>query len=488
MRVPPPLRCAWAAGLVLGLSACASPGHVAPPAVLLDAATLDPGRAIAQAATLAAPTNTAWWHVFNDAQLNRLLAQSMGSAPSLASARARIERAQAEAGVARANTLPGVSAMSQLLRSQDSEHYKTSDAEAGLWHTDGQALLQASYHLDLWGLDRALNEAALGNLRASQADIAVAQLALSGALVDTWFALAGIVEQQAVVADTLEQRRAILALSQGRWHSGLGTQVDVVRARAPIPLLEAEQARLGGEASRLQVRLATLAGKGPGWGEQWQPHPTELQQPLTLPSHLPADLIGRRPDVQAQRWRVEAQARRVGAARAAFYPNVDLLAYAGFQSFSFASLLHHDSRAYGAGPAITLPIFDAGRLRSQYQAQAADYQQAVATYNQTVVNALGEVAGRVSQLQALASQRERTAQGLEAARQTLELENLRYRQSLTDFLHVLDAQTQVLDTRLQLARVKTAALQQYAGLLDALGGNAQACVFPLVSQRTTSHD
>lgn len=457
--------------LLLALPGCVSPGHSPEPPKPLSLEQLEAGRDIDRVATQpSSPQDDRWWQRFSDSDLDRLLAVALESSPNLAIASARIDRAQAEAGITLANTRPSLSAMTQILRSQDSQHYKTGADEAGVWHTDGQALLQGRYNLDLWGLNRAVNEAAVGSLRAAQADQAVARLALSGSLVETWFALGGVLEQQAIVEQTLEQRRSILRLSEDRLKSGLGTQVDVVRARGPIPLLEAEQARLQGAARGYQLRLAALAGKGPGWGEQWRPRITDPRRSVTLPSHLPAELIGARPDVVAQRWRVEAQGKRIGAARAAFYPNIDLLAFAGFQSFSFQNLFHHDSRTYGVGPAVTLPIFDAGRLRSQYQAQQAGYAEAVASYNQTLVNALGEVAGHVSQLRAIEVQRLKTVQGLDEAEQVYDLESLRYRQSLTDFLHVLDAQTRVLDTRMQLVQLKTAALQNHAGLLRALGG------------------
>ncbi|MCP3751618.1 efflux transporter outer membrane subunit [Pseudomonas sp. SBB6] len=475
--------------LLLALPGCVSPGHSPEPPKPLSPEQLEAGLDIEHAATQpASQADDRWWLSFNDADLDRLLAAALDTSPSLAIASARIDRAQADAGITLANTRPNLSAMTQILRSQDSQNYKTGANEAGVWHTDGQALLQGRYNLDLWGLNRSLNEAAVGSLRAAQADQAVARLALSGSLVETWFALGGVLEQQAIVNQTLEQRRSILRLSEDRLKSGLGTQVDVVRARGPIPLLEAEQARLQGAARGYQLRLAALAGKGPGWGEQWQPKVADPRRSVALPGHLPAELIGGRPDVVAQRWRVEAQGKRIGAARAAFYPNIDLLAFAGFQSFSFQNLFHHDSRTYGVGPAVTLPIFDAGRLRGQYRAQQAGYAEAVASYNQTLVNALSEVAGHVSQLRAIEGQRLKTVQGLDEAEQVYDLENLRYRQSLTDFLHVLDAQTRVLDTRMQLVQLKTSALQNHAGLLRALGGGWKEADQNSTTLAGTSHD
>lgn len=468
------LQSATLLGLLLTLPACISPGHTPEPPKLLSADALAAGQDLTLATTRRpASDHDLWWRTFQDPDLDRLLDAALDNSPSLAIASARISRAEAEANVAQANTRPGLSAMTQILRSQDSEHYKTSASESGTWHSDGQALLQGRYNLDLWGLNRALNEAAVGSLRAAEADRAVARLALSGSLVETWFALAGVLEQQAVVDQALEQRRSIYRISEQRLQSGLGTQVDVVRARGPIPLLEAEQARLQGAARVYQLRLAALAGKGPGWGEQWRPRGTDLRRSVVLPGQLPADLVGNRPDVIAQRWRVEAQAQRIGAARAAFYPNIDLLAFAGFQSFSFQNLFHHDSRTYGVGPALTLPIFDAGRLRGQYQAQQAGYAEAVANYNQVLVDALADVARYLSQLRALEGQRVKTVQGLDEAERAYDLEYLRYRQSLTDFLHVLDAQTRVLDARMQLVQLKTAAQQNHAGLLRALGGRTE---------------
>lgn len=475
--------------LFLLLPACADPGRQKQPPLLLAATELYIGKDISDSVTKKERfLGNKWWRVFRDPTLDRLIDAALQEPPTLAIAQARIDQAEAKAGVAYANTRPSLSGMMQVLRSQDSENYRTSAAESGTWHTDGQSLLQARYNLDLWGLNRALSEAAMGSVRAAQAEESVAKLALTGSLVETYFALGGANAEQAIVARNLEQRRSILALSEGRLKSGLGTQVDVVRARSPIPLLEADQARLIGVIRGYQQRLAVLAGKGPGWGEQWAPRLSKESLVVSLPSQLPAELLGGRPDVLAQRWKVEAQAQRIGAARAAFYPNIDLLAFAGFQSFSFQNLLHSDSRTYGVGPAVTLPIFDAGRLRSNLRGESSAYTEAVARYNQTLVSALGEIAGKVSQLRSLQGQQEKTALGLEIAEEAYQLEDLRYRQSLTDFLHVLDAQTRVLDIQMQLAKLHTAVLQNHAGLLQALGGVWDGANNANTTIAGTSHD
>lgn len=473
MAFPLPPRHMRVLCFCLLLAGCADPGQQKPSQPLLNIAELDVGKDIRDSGVSPRKIlGDQWWAVFADPMLDRLVTASLADAPSLQLARARIDQAQGEAGVANAAPRPNLGFMSQLLRSQESSNYKTDSTNAGVWHTDGQVLLQAGYNLDLWGQNRALNEAALGNLRASQAEESVARLALVSSIVDTYFALNGVYSDLSIVERNLAQRQNILSLSEQRLSSGLGTRVDVVRAKGPIPVLEADKQRLLGLARSYQYRLAALAGKGPGWGEQWgrDPRFSNLSVDVSLPSELPAALIGGRPDVLAQRLKVEVQAKRIGAARAAFYPNINLVAFAGFQSFGFQTLLDKGSRTFGAGPAITLPLFDAGNLRSELQIENAAYAQAVATYNQTLVNAMAEIAGRVSQLQVLKLRQQKLEQGLAVAEQAYQLEVLRYRQNLTDFLHVLDTQTQVLDIQMTLSTLRTSVLQNHAGLLQALGG------------------
>jgi NodT family efflux transporter outer membrane factor (OMF) lipoprotein len=197
-----------------------------------------------------------------------------------------------------------------------------------------------------------------------------------------------------------------------------------------------------------------------------------LAAPLGLPSALPAELVGHRPDVVAARWMVAAEARGIDVAKAEFYPNVNLLASVSQMAAGGALLtfLGGTGTGFSAGPAITLPIFEGGRLRSQLGAASAQYDQAVEHYNGTLIGALKEIADQVVRMRSLDSQLEASGRSVAAASKNYRLANEGYRRGLTDYLNVLIAQTQLLRAQDGEARVRAERLAAYASLQAALGG------------------
>jgi len=190
-------------------------------------------------------------------------------------------------------------------------------------------------------------------------------------------------------------------------------------------------------------QLAALAGKGPGEGAQLQRPTLSLGAPLKLPSSLPAELLGQRPDVVASRWQVAAQARGIDVAHAGFYPNVDLVGSLGYVATGGGMLefLTGKKLNYSVGPAITLPIFDGGRLRSQLGEASAGYDIAVARYNQTLVNALKGISDQLIRRESMDKQQGFAAESVASAQKTYDIAMIAYQRGLTDYLNVLNAQS-----------------------------------------------
>lgn len=220
----------------------------------------------------------------------------------------------------------------------------------------------------------------------------------------------------------------------------------------------------------LRNQLAALAGKGPGAGAALSRPVLRLDRPLAIPAALPADLIGRRPDIAAQRWRVEAAARRIDAAKAEFYPNVNLVAFAGFQAFGFSHFLDANSQVRGATPALSLPIFAGARLRAQLGNQTAIYDGAVEQYNATVINAMSDVANAVTRAQSLVRQRQLTQQALDTAVRAHALAEKSYQAGMTDAINMLNTQVALLAEEQQQAQNGATELDLYVSLMNALGG------------------
>jgi NodT family efflux transporter outer membrane factor (OMF) lipoprotein len=191
---------------------------------------------------------------------------------------------------------------------------------------------------------------------------------------------------------------------------------------------------------------------------------------VELPSSLPAELIGRRPDIVAQRLRVEAAGKDIDVAKAQFYPNVSLSAFVGLQSIGLSRFLEAGSRTFGVGPAVTLPIFDAGRLRGQLAGTQADYDAAVERYNEALVNGLREVVDQLTSFRSLEEQGRQQAHAQSTAQEAFDLALLRFREGVGNYLEVLTAESQLLAQQSLDADLRARRLSLTIRLVQALGG------------------
>jgi NodT family efflux transporter outer membrane factor (OMF) lipoprotein len=464
------LRRAAAAAASLLLAACASTGGLAPRSATIDPASLQANRSLAGAPLARAEWPAAdWWKRFGDAQLNALVDEALANNPSMGAARARLDRAAALAGVAGAPLTPHVSAGADLNRQRFSGTGIFPPPIGGSWYTQSQLALQFSYELDFWGKNRATYDAALGQARAAEVDGFAARLLLSAAVAHAYAQLGHAFDQLDVAQATLAQRQAIFDLTRQRLTAGLDTKVELKQAEASIPAARQRIAQIEEDIALARNQLAGLAGKGPDRGLSIE-RPRAETGPVPLPSMLPADLVGRRPDIVAQRWRVEAAQRDVDSAKAQFYPNINLAALAGVQSVMPSKLLTKESAIPLADAAVQLPIFDGGRLRGNLGAKDADYDLAVEQYNQTVLDAVREVVDRLASLRSVDTQRSEARTGLSAAEEAYSVAVARYRAGLGNYLQVLAAETQVLDQKNLKADLRYRELDLSIDLVRALGG------------------
>jgi NodT family efflux transporter outer membrane factor (OMF) lipoprotein len=239
-----------------------------------------------------------------------------------------------------------------------------------------------------------------------------------------------------------------------------------------VPL--ARVARLADEAAieRDLHLLAALSGRGADEYREVERPRLQPDTVLSLPSALPMDLLGRRPDVLAARLRISSAQAGLAAARADFYPNINLLAFAGtVAAGGFDNLFHGQAAAYGVGPALHLPLFDAGRLRANYRANAAEIDIAVTAYNQAVLKAVQETADQLSDIASLNTSLTEQQQALDDAEAAFRLATERYNAGLTTYLTVLSAETQVLDARRQRVDLESARASARVALLIDVGGD-----------------
>ncbi|KOG02620.1 RND efflux system, outer membrane lipoprotein, NodT [Pseudomonas syringae pv. aceris] len=307
----------------------------------------------------------------------------------------------------------------------------------------------------------------------SAAEQRQAQLELQENVVRAYIQLSLDYARLDIAEAALAQQQQILDLAQRRLKGGIGTHFDVSQAETPLPEAHRQIDALQEAIALSRNQLAALAGKGPGQGAALQRPALSLHTALTLPSALPAELLGQRPDVVAARWQVAAQARGIDVAHAGFYPNVDLVGSLSYMATGGGALefLTGSKLGYKVGPAISLPIFDAGRLRAELGRASAAYDQAVAHYNQTLVMALKSVSDQLIRRASMDKQQALAAESVASAQKTYDIALIAWQRGLTDYLNVLNARTQLFRQQQVQQQVEAARLEAYAGLVVALGGD-----------------
>jgi NodT family efflux transporter outer membrane factor (OMF) lipoprotein len=386
---------AFAACLV-GMAAstgCATPGNVRPIGVPLAAATVG-----LQGDTLTPELGEQWWRSFEEPELDALVAKALQDNPSLQAASARVARAQAVMERADAQRKPAVDARADATHQRFTENGLFPPKYAGKVEDTGNLQATFAWELDFFGRNRFAFEAALGAERATQAERESARLGLAVSVVRIYVQLAQLVGEREVAERTLAQRTQVLDLIRRRVQAGLDTQVELRQGEGAIPDIRLFIEALDEQITLRRHALAALTVQPPDALATLAPPIASLRR-VSLPASVPADLLGRRADIDAARQRIEAATADLRSARADFYPSINLIAFAAFSAIGLDQLLDIGSRQAGIGPAVRLPIFDAGRLRASYRGRAADVDAAVAV--QRCRGGSGARGGRPDQLAAV---------------------------------------------------------------------------------------
>ncbi|HTH73320.1 MAG TPA: efflux transporter outer membrane subunit [Trinickia sp.] len=411
-----------------------------------------------------------WAEQFGDAQLKALIAQALKESPTLEQAGARLRQAQAFSETARAGTLPRVDANYSLTRQQYSSTALVPPPYAGGWQTENKGVLTASYDLDLWGKNREALKAAVSQAQASEADEAFVKLTLVTAIARSYNQLARLYLLHDIAVREVTRREQIDRVTAGRIATGLDTEVERRTAQANLATSRVAVTALDASILTTRYQLAALVGAGPDRGLSiGRPTPSASDE-VELPDNLPADLLSRRPDIVAARWRVDAITHEVKEAKAEFYPDINLSAAIGLDAFGFGRFLTAASRTASVGPAIHLPIFDAGALRAQLKGRYAEFDYAVAAYDQTLIAALADVATQLGQIRSSDAQLADAQAAQQAAQGADRLAMTQYRAGLTNQLTVLNADVAALNAEQAVANVEMNRRDQRIALASALGG------------------
>ena len=457
----------WAILAAAAVAGCASYSGIEPRSAVTDASTLKGEASLAQGG--GAWPELDWWKRFGDPQLDALIAEGLAGSPNIRLAQARLDQANAAARIAGAARSPQVGASGDFTRQRFSGNYIFPPPIGGSTYTTTQLALNASYELDFWGKNRSAYEAAIGRTRAAEAEKFAARLVLASALAGVYVQLERSYEELDLARRTLEDREKVQSLTNDRVRAGLDSKLELKQVETSIPAARARVAQAEEAIALSRSQLAALLGKGPDRGLAIE-RPNLRLAPVTLPSNVPADLLGRRPDIVASRLRAEAASKDIASAKAAFYPDVNLSALIGVQSISLSHLLDPASGIPSIGAAVRLPILDGGRLRGNLAARDAEYDAAVEQYNQSLADALREVVDQLTSMRSVQAQRTEADAALASAEEAYSLALTRYKAGIGSLLQVITVETQVLDQRALRAELHSRELALSINLIRALGG------------------
>ncbi|VVM07043.1 efflux transporter outer membrane subunit [Methylacidimicrobium tartarophylax] len=431
-------------------------------------------------------TRPIWWKQLHSPDLDRLIGEALSGNPGLRAAADRIRFSWAIAAHERGRLLPSLEGRPWLLPDT-----------LGLWQVPGSSFFGPfggrsfafadyapaffTYHVDLWGEDRSRIRAAVGEAQAAMAEFALSQLTLSTTLARRYIELVSRAEEEEIVRQMVSELEQDLALARSRHRkAGIDTLLPVYSLEQRLAAARQREKTLEREVALLRDEIAALAGKGPDWGRTIPITPASFPKRFPLPASVPLELLSHRPDVAITLWRVESAAQRVRVAKTAFYPNINLVGFAGFQTLNMATILLTPAQAfmYMVGPAITLPIFERGQLTARLVAEQEEYNVAVERYNDAVLGAARSVADALAHWKESAENLATQDAALSAADRFARLTDSRYKAGLVTRIDQIEASLASREQSLRLSSLTASHLESVVALYESLGGGYQSPATP----------
>ena len=414
-----------------------------------------------------------WWKDLGDPQLQRLMNQAFNNSPSLAMAEARLNQAQAAVSQYHAANRPKVGLDATAYEAKQSYNYLFPAEALPEGYTDyGQTTLSFNWELDFWGRNRAAIAAASSNEEAAQAEAAQARLVLSTAIATAYVDLDRLYQERDLAGRAVGIRSDSAKLVQDKLNNGVSNKAQGAQAEAGVYAAKAELAAIDEQIELNKHLIAMLTGAAPDFANTLQ-RPTlalDAQAFGAVPAEVNLDLIGRRPDIIAARWRAEAASAHIKQAHAAFYPNINIAAFVGFQSLGLDKLFSSGSDIGQVGPALSLPLFDGGALKANLKSAESEHALAIATYNQNVLEAMQQVADTLSSQKALQARLGNSEQALAAYEDAYRLSKLRYDGGLSDYTSLLVTEQSLISQRRAVADLRSRAMSLDIALIKSLGG------------------
>jgi multidrug efflux system outer membrane protein len=463
----------------LALAACAAPEFRQPavdtPAAFKeasDAPVAAPDGTVWQPARAAeAQPRGEWWLAFNDPALTALVIEAGTNNFTLAEAAARLKQARAIAGIAEADRIPQIGVNVGAARE------KASPLSLGLPagtvvppQTIYQANLTASYEVDLFGRVSSNVSAARADAAGSEATLRSVLLSLQADVAQTYFKLRETDAELATLNETVRLREQTVKITQRRYDLGDIGEFDLSRAKTELSTARAEAIALQQQRTTNEHALAVLLGR-PASGFMASTRPLDDIASLpSIPAGLPSSLLQRRPDIASAQHAMEASNARIGVARAAMFPALNISAQGGGEGGSFADVFKWSSRSWVLGALMSMPIIDGGRNKNNVKRSEAVLEESVAGYRQHVLVAFAEVEDNLAGLRILAGQARQIDEAVVSARRSADLAQKLYDAGRTGYLDLLDAQRALTTVQRSEVRLRGSRAVTTVALIRALGG------------------
>ncbi len=415
---------------------------------------------------------SAWWEEFQSPALNQLIELALKTNPSLQAVNSRIEAAKQQAKVTRAGLFPSLFFNAndnwRHLSKRSFTHLLNPELSLNGYEVDLSLAFQ--YEFDFWSKNRNLFRASIGLVKADEAELAQSELILASSLAQSYFALSTNYKIRDLQASLCQIKQEKLDLQKSLVKSALSSNLPPLQDDADLQKARQALIAIEDEISTQKHLINILVGRSPDEDFAITNLQEEPLNPLAIPSNLSLELLSRRPDLMAQIWRVESLAAEVGAAKADFFPSINLAALAGLASISFPNIFRATSQTTGVNPALSLPIFTAGSIRANLRAKKALFDEAVYTYNELVLLSAQEVADLLVHVETAYKQKKMQEKALQDIQDRLTLTLLRQRGGLDSEFSALIFQEEVLLEEIKNLNILYNQYLFTVKLLKALGG------------------
>lgn len=412
-----------------------------------------------------------WWTSFKDPELNKLVATALQDSPSIQMAKSRVQEAQHIAEAAGAYLWPTANGYAEIARERITRNGLFPPPYGGNSYTETNIGASFNYEFDFFGKNAELLRSSVSNEHAAEADYAAARLVLAAAVSSTYFQLQSNLSELELDLAILQHEQELLDIIKVREVHGVDSDIPVSKTVADMESVKVTVAELREGVKISEHQLAALIGKNPLTTHIKVTKLAYNKNYFAMPTSITANLVAQRPDLIAARWRMEAAAHEVNAQKARFYPNINLSGFVSLQSYILNKTFILPSRDMLIGPALDLPIFDAGTRRANLKEKYAEYDNAVGFYNQTIVTGLRDVSDQATKLNSVKAQQLAQTSVLRATQRNLNLVRLRYRHGIVDYAQVLTAKNTLLQRQNEQLQLQTQHLKTMVALMQAIGGN-----------------